>query len=42
MGKTAGSMDDEGNYPEGTINFKVVSRLKEISDMASVGEDESE
>ena len=42
MGKTAGSMDDEGNYPEGTINFKVVSRLKEISDMSSDGEDESE
>lgn len=42
MGKTAGSMDDEGNYPEDTINFKVVSRLKEISDMSSDGEDESE
>ena len=42
MGKTAGSMDKEGNYPEGTINFKVVSRLKEISDMSSDGEDEHE
>jgi predicted ATP-dependent protease len=39
MGKTAGSLDKEGNYPEETINFKVVSRLKEISDMASDGED---
>jgi len=39
MGKTAGSLDKEGHYPEGTINFKVVSRLKEISDMASDSED---
>jgi predicted ATP-dependent protease len=39
MGKTAGSLDKEGNYPEETINFKVVSRLKEISDMASDSED---
>ncbi|MCF6252039.1 MAG: AAA family ATPase [Methylococcaceae bacterium] len=39
MGKTAGCLDKEGHYPEGTINFKVVSRLKEISDMASDSED---
>ena len=39
MGQTAGNIDKEGNYPEGSINFKVVSRLKEISDMASDGED---
>ena len=41
MAKTAGSLNKEGCYPEGTINFKVVSRLKEISDMSSDGEDES-
>jgi len=33
MGKTAGTMNKEGEYPEGTINFNVVSRLKEISEM---------
>lgn len=33
MGKTAGSMDKEGNYPKDTINFKVVARLKEISEL---------
>jgi predicted ATP-dependent protease len=40
MGETAGCMDDSGNYPEGSINHKVVSRLKEISDLASDSEDE--
>lgn len=35
MGKAAGSMDKEGDYPEDTINFSVVSRLKEIADMDS-------
>lgn len=39
MGITAGTIDGEGNYPEQTINCKVVSRLKEISDMASDGDD---
>ncbi len=34
IGKTAGIIDGEGSYPEDTINFKVVSRLKEISDLA--------
>ncbi len=33
-GQDAGAMDSEGNYPEGSINFKAISRLKEISDMA--------
>jgi len=41
MGKTAGTMDKEGNYPEDTINFKVVSRLKEIADMDSGDEEEA-
>lgn len=40
MGKTAGTMNNEGEYPEGSINFNVVSRLKEISDMA--GDDAEE
>jgi predicted ATP-dependent protease len=43
MGKVAGSMDKEGDYPEGTVNFSVVSRLKEISDLtADEGEDDNE
>lgn len=41
MAKTAGIMNEEGVYPEGTINFNVVSRLKEISDMED-GDDEEE
>jgi len=41
MGKTAGVQDDEGNYPEDTINFKVVSRLKEIADLAAEEEEET-
>ncbi len=32
-GEQAGEMDKEGNYPEGTINFKAIARLKEISEM---------
>jgi hypothetical protein len=36
----AGSMDKEGDYPEGSLNFEVVSRLKEIADMEK--DDESE
>lgn len=38
MGQDAGAMDAVGQYPEGSINFKAVARLKEISDM-SVDED---
>ncbi|MGR9115125.1 MAG: Lon protease family protein [Gammaproteobacteria bacterium] len=33
-GEPAGAMDKQGNYPEGSVNFKAISRLKEISDMA--------
>jgi predicted ATP-dependent protease len=40
MDKMAGSMDKEGDYPEGSLNFEVVSRLKEIADMEK--DDESE
>jgi predicted ATP-dependent protease len=34
----AGTINAEGQYPEGSVNFKAVARLKEISDM-SVDED---
>lgn len=34
-GKTVGIIDTEGNYPEDSINFKAISRLKEISDLAA-------
>jgi len=37
-GHWAGKADAEGNYPENSINFKAISRLKEISEMA--GDDE--
>ncbi|MEI7997348.1 MAG: S16 family serine protease, partial [Methylococcaceae bacterium] len=33
-GQPAGKPNDEGLYPENCINFKAISRLKEISDMA--------
>jgi predicted ATP-dependent protease len=42
MGLDAGEMDDTGHYPEGSINFKVVARLKEISDMAADDDKETE
>jgi len=42
MGKPAGVMNNEGQYPEGSINFNVVSRLKEISDMAHEDENEDD
>ena len=34
-GQTVGTIDKDGNYPEGSINFKAISRLKEISDLTS-------
>ncbi len=34
-GKTVGTADKDGNYPEDSINFKAISRLKEISDLTS-------
>jgi predicted ATP-dependent protease len=39
-GQVAGVADNEGNYPENTINFLAISRLKEISELAH--EDEKE
>lgn len=40
-GEPAGELDNEGGYPESTINFKAIFRLKEISDM-SADEDKEE
>jgi len=34
-GQVAGELDSEGAYPETSINFRAISRLKEISDMAA-------
>ncbi|GAB6139441.1 ATP-binding protein [Methylosoma difficile] len=39
-GELAGEADSEGNYPENSLNFKAISRLKEISEMA--GEEDKE
>lgn len=39
-GQSAGVLDNEGNYPENSINFKAISRLKEISEL--VTEDDKE
>jgi hypothetical protein len=39
-GQSAGALDNEGNYPENSINFKAISRLKEISEL--VTEDDKE
>ncbi|WP_027148438.1 Lon protease family protein [Methylobacter tundripaludum] len=41
-GESAGVLDGEGMYPEGSINFKAISRLKEISDMATDEDDKEE
>jgi predicted ATP-dependent protease len=32
-GQTAGVMDEAGNYPENSINYKAILRLKEIADL---------
>lgn len=34
-GNPAGTLDKDGHYPEDSIHFKAISRLKEISDLAS-------
>ncbi len=38
----AGTMNSEGQYPEGSVNFKAVARLKEISEMTSDDDKETE
>ena len=40
MNQEAGAVDANGQYPEGSINFKAVARLKEISDIS--GDDDKE
>lgn len=42
MAAEAGEMNPDGEYPEGSINFKVVARLKEISDLSSDEDKETE
>ncbi|MCX7094099.1 MAG: ATP-binding protein [Methylobacter sp.] len=42
IGEPAGALNDEGLYPEGSINCKAISRLKEISDMAADEDDKEE
>ncbi|MDP1666510.1 MAG: ATP-binding protein [Methylobacter sp.] len=41
-GEPAGALDSDGFYPEGSINCKAISRLKEISDMATDEDDKEE
>ncbi|MCQ8179731.1 AAA family ATPase [Methylomonas sp. SURF-1] len=41
-GQEAGAMNAEGQYPEGSVNFKAVARLKEISEMTSDDDKETE
>jgi predicted ATP-dependent protease len=42
MNQEAGEINAEGQYPEASINFKAVARLKEISDMAADEDKEGE
>ncbi len=41
-GQVAGVIDSDGLYPEDSINFKAIFRLKEISDMAGDEDDKEE
>lgn len=41
-GEKAGAIDEEGNFPEGSLNFKAISRLKEISELGVDDEKDSE
>lgn len=41
-GETAGEPDDNDEYPEGSINFKAISRLKEISEISEDDDKEEE
>jgi predicted ATP-dependent protease len=41
-GQPAGAVNRDGFYPENSINFKAISRLKEISDMATDEDDKGE
>jgi len=41
-GQLAGAINSEGLYPENSINYKAISRLKEISDMTEDNDDKEE
>ncbi|MCY1422928.1 hypothetical protein D9M71_386280 [compost metagenome] len=41
VGQPAGAPDEKGNFPTGSVNARVVERLKEISEMG-MDEDEKE
>lgn len=41
-GEKAGEVDVEGNFPEGSLNFKAISRLKEISELGVDDEKDGE
>jgi len=41
-GEIAGIKDENGEYPEGSLNFKAISKLKEISDLGHEKDEESE
>lgn len=41
-GEKAGEIDVEGNFPEGSLNFKAISRLKEISELGVDDEKDGE
>ena len=41
-GQDAGAMNGEGQYPENSVNFKAVARLKEISEMTQDEDKETE
>lgn len=42
MAQDAGTINSEGQYPEGSINFKAVARLKEIYEMTADEDKETE
>ena len=42
MNRDAGELNDEGQYPSDSINFKAVARLKEISDLSGDEDKEGE
>jgi len=39
-GEIAGKKDSNGEYPEDSLNFKAISRLKEISDLGNDKEED--
>ncbi|MDP3839697.1 MAG: AAA family ATPase, partial [Methylococcales bacterium] len=41
-GQSVGIMDETGNYPEDSINFKAISRLKEIAELEDDDDKEEE